>query len=106
MIDIEEKQLSEIRRILRDHVPECEVRLFGSRVSGTARKYSDIDLLLVSPEKIDPQRIALLKDAFSESDLPIIVDVIDWHTVTESFKNVIQDKTELLLAPRDSSEKK
>ncbi len=29
MIDVEEKYLAEIRRILGEHVPDCEVRVFG-----------------------------------------------------------------------------
>ena len=44
MIDIEEKYLSEIRRILTELVPDCEVRLFGSRIEGKAEKFSDLDI--------------------------------------------------------------
>jgi predicted nucleotidyltransferase len=104
MIDIEEEYLNELRRIFREHVPECEVRVFGSRVSGSARRFSDVDLLLVGPEKLDWRRIESLKDALSASDLPMIVDVIDWHAISEDFKNAIQDKTELLLTPTDNSD--
>ena len=45
MIDIEEKYLAEIRRILGEHVSDCEVRAFGSSVD------IEGDTLVVSAEK-------------------------------------------------------
>ena len=77
MIDLEEKYLVEIKRILAENMPDCEVRAFGSRVEGKAKKFSDLDLALVGSEKIDWRKIESLKDAFSSSDIPIIVDLID-----------------------------
>jgi predicted nucleotidyltransferase len=47
MIDIEERYLAEIQRILSEWAPDCEVRAFGSRIGGNAEKYSDLDLVLV-----------------------------------------------------------
>lgn len=41
MIDIDAKYLEMVKHILNNHVPECEVWFFGSRVTG-ARKYSDL----------------------------------------------------------------
>jgi predicted nucleotidyltransferase len=65
MIDLEEKYLLEIKRILAEHVPDCEVRAFGSRVNDKAKKFSDLDLALVGSEKIDWRKIESLKYAFS-----------------------------------------
>ena len=31
-----------------------------------------------------------LKEAFEQSDLPMRVDVLDWHTITDSFRKVIE----------------
>ena len=60
MIDIEEQYLDEIRRILAEHVPDCEVRAFGSRIEGTSREFSDLDLVLVGSEKLDWRKITCL----------------------------------------------
>jgi len=38
---------------------------------------------------------ALLRDAFSESDLPFKVDVVDWAEISESFRKVIEEKNEI-----------
>jgi predicted nucleotidyltransferase len=96
MIDIDEKYLAQIRRILGEHVPDCEVRAFGSRIEGKAKKFSDLDLALVGGEKLSWRRIESLKDAFSSSDIPIIVDVIDWHAISDEFRAVIENNYEVI----------
>lgn len=97
MIDLEPSFLDEVKRILREHAGGVEVRAFGSRVNGTARRYSDLDLALVSKEKIDWRRMEALKDAFAESNLPIQVDVLDWHTLSDSFRKIIENRYEIIL---------
>jgi predicted nucleotidyltransferase len=96
MIDIEEKYLTEIQRILNEQAPDCEVRVFGSRIEGNAEKYSDLDLVLLSDKKIDWRKIESLKDVFASSDLPIIVDVIDWNAISDEFKAVIEKHYEVI----------
>lgn len=100
MIDLSGEHLEEVRRILREHVPGVEVRAFGSRVQGQAREYSDLDLALVGDATFEWRQIEVIKDAFSESGLPFMVDVLDWHAISASFRaaiakrgfEVIQDK--------------
>lgn len=52
MIDLTPKSLETIQRILAEHVPQCEVRAFGSRVKWTATDYSDLDLAIVGSETL------------------------------------------------------
>jgi predicted nucleotidyltransferase len=103
MIDIEEKDLAEIQRILSEQAPDCEVRAFGSRIEGNAEKYSDLDLVLIGSKKLNWREIESLKDAFAASDLPIIVDVIDWHTLSDEFKAVIEKSCEIIKKGNDKS---
>jgi len=70
MVDLDEKYLDEIIWILAEKVSDCEVRAFGSRIEGKAKKFSDLDLALVDSEKLNWRRIESLKDAFSSSDHP------------------------------------
>jgi predicted nucleotidyltransferase len=97
MIDIEEKYLAEIRRILCEHVSDCEVRAFGSRLEGKAREFSDLDLVLVGSEKLNWRRIESLKDAFASSNLPMTIDVIDWHAISDEFRAIIENNYEVIL---------
>lgn len=91
MIDLEQEYLDEVLAILNEHAPDCEVRAYGSRVRGNAGKFSDLDLVLIGEEALDWKRMESIKDAFSESDLPIMVDVLDWRSISESFRSVILD---------------
>lgn len=100
MIDLDPHALEIVKRLLDEHMPEVEVRVFGSRVNATSRKYSDLDLALVAAEAVPPGRIEALKDAFSASDLPFQVDVLDWRAISPSFRAVIEQKFDVIHAPR------
>ena len=89
MIDLNPHHLETVRRILTEHVPACEVRAFGSRATWTAKDYSDLDLAIVGAGPLHRGALGRLKDAFEDSDLPIRVDVLDWHAISESFRNAI-----------------
>ena len=91
-IDISPTQIEAIAHILAEQVPECEVRAFGSRVKGTARKYSDLDLAVLGREQLGLRRLIKLTLAFEESNLPFNVDVLDWHSIPESFRRGIEGK--------------
>lgn len=83
--------------ILRRHVAGMEVWAFGSRVHGTAKPWSDLDLALISDVPIPMADIAALRDAFSESDLPWKVDLVDWAIATPGFRSLIERQYTVLL---------
>lgn len=89
MIDLSPNHLKTVQQMLEEHVPACEVRAFGSRVTQSAKKYSDLDLAVVGDAALDRHTLARLKKAFEDSDLPIQVDVLDWQEISPSFKEVI-----------------
>ena len=90
MIDLNPNHLATVQRILAEHVPECEVRAFGSRATWTAKDYSDIDLAIVGEGPLEWRTLGRLKEAFEESSLPMRVDVLDWHDISENFRKVIE----------------
>jgi predicted nucleotidyltransferase len=96
MIDIDEKYLAEIRRILSEQVPDCEVRAFGSRVEGKAKIFSDLDLVLIGTDKQDWRKIEQLKDALAASNLPMTVDVSDYNAISEEFRQIINKQYEVI----------
>ena len=89
MIDLAPHHLETVESILAEHVPDCEVRAFGSRAKWEGWEYSDLDLAVVRNNKHDWQTIPRLKEAFEESDLPIRVDVLDWHDLAEDFREAV-----------------
>lgn len=92
MLRINPRELEIVLGILKTYVPDIPVWAFGSRVHGENLKpYSDLDLVLVTEVPVDSQRFAELKDAFSESELPFKVDVLDWSTTNAQFQKLIQE---------------
>jgi predicted nucleotidyltransferase len=89
-IDVSATELAIIRNILQQFVPNQQVLAFGSRVKGTARKTSDLDLCIMSDEPISLTILGNLKDEFSLSDIPYKVDVLDWSTVSPDFRAIIK----------------
>lgn len=91
MIHLEPRHLESVRHILQRYVPEFEVWAFGSRVHGRNLKpFSDLDLAIITDQPLSPARYAALEEAFSESDLPFKVDIVDWATTSENFRTLIE----------------
>ena len=95
-IALNPNELTLIREILRTYVPECEVRAFGSRVRGVVHESSDLDLVVMTAAPLDILRLADLREAFSESDLPFRVDVLDWAETSEGFRRIIEQVNEVI----------
>ena len=91
-LQLDDQSLAEVTKILGDYVPRIKVWAFGSRATSTAKRFSDLDLVLEGDEPLAHGTIAKLKHAFSESDLPIRVDVVDWNALDPEFKEAIVDQ--------------
>ena len=93
LIDIRPDHWEIVQRILQEHVPNLEVWAFGSRAKWNAKAFSDLDLAIITDEPLPIDTSAALNEAFSESDLPWKVDVVDWASISKEFKDIIeQDK--------------
>ena len=98
MIDAKPEHLTEIRAILGEFVPGWEVRAFGSRVKGSAKPWSDLDLAIAGPSPMGWQSVERLIEAFQESTLPFRVDVLDWHEASPAFQAIIAENYAVLQA--------
>jgi len=91
ILDLLPEWLATVRHILAEHIPEAEVLAYGSRVQGTAHEGSDLDL--VGRDPVAPgqpqQSLAGLREALSSSNLPILVEVLDWAQIPETFRQEI-----------------
>lgn len=91
MIDLYPGYHQIVEHILRQYLPDYTVWAFGSRVSGTAKKYSDLDLAVITEEPLDFGLLGRVRDAFSESDLPFKVDLVDWAVTSREFQEIIRE---------------
>jgi len=90
-IDARQEDLAVILDILRAHLPaDTRVWVFGSRATGTARRYSDLDLALEWEKPLGLDLISEVTEALSESDLTYKVDVVDLWLVTPAFLAMIE----------------
>lgn len=96
MIDLDSSQLKIVQQILQQYIPEYEVRVFGSRVTGTASRFSDLDLALVGSKPLEWRLVEAINDAFAESDLAIMVDVLDWQRTSDVFREEVGELYEVI----------
>lgn len=88
-LQLTDAQRATLRRVLDATVPSARVAVFGSRATGRARPFSDVDLLILEPSPLPwAQRLALL-DALEASDLPFRVDVVEAATVPDAMRERI-----------------
>ncbi|MEO5338995.1 MAG: nucleotidyltransferase domain-containing protein [Magnetococcus sp. MYC-9] len=90
LVDIRPDHWEIVREILHKYVPDREVWAFGSRARWTAKQYSDLDLAVLGDEPLDLDIQAGMEEDFSESDLPFKVDVVDWATTAETFREIVE----------------
>ena len=89
-IDLKADQHKEVVRLLQHHLPDTEVWAYGSRVKGTARPASDLDLVTFASAGQN-EAISRLREAFDQSPLPFRVDLFVWDNVPEEFRKNIEE---------------
>ncbi len=77
---------------------KVEVLVFGSRVNGRAHSGSDLDIVLRLKDKqtINSNEFMNFKDSLKKSNLPFLVDALDWNQIPDSFKDNINQQYEVL----------
>ena len=70
----------------------------GSRATGKARPFSDLDLLVTQPPKLNWAQRAALRDGFEASRLPFRVDVVESAGLTSGVADRIRSERVDLLA--------
>lgn len=98
MINLDPKYINIIQKILEKHTPLAEVWAYGSRIKGTAHSGSDLDLVVISA--VSPKQLSAVRDALSESNLPILVDILEWDMLPETFRAEIHTAHELIYKPK------
>ena len=86
---ISEEDLDLIVNEIKQHLGNTlspKLYIYGSRVKGTARKFSDIDLLLIA-EKYDESTLKQID--FDELDVPYKVDFVLGKNLYSEYKDEI-----------------
>ena len=89
-LQIKSEELETVLSIIRLYCSKVTVWAFGSRVTRKASRYSDLDLVFIGQGRINDEIIISLKDSFTASSLPFRVDVLDWSSLDEGFKEIVK----------------
>jgi len=93
MLDINKSDFKILSNILNQQLNnDTEVFAFGSRVKNTARKYSDLDLLIKSEQPLNYLVLSDIQEALSESNLSFRVDLVEWQKIDDEFMANIKNQ--------------
>ena len=88
VLSVDERRL--VLEVLRANLPpEAKVWVFGSRVTGGARPYSDLDLAIDCGRPLSLDEAASLREVLTECDLPFRADLVDWQALDDRFREAI-----------------
>lgn len=88
-VDITLEHLRLVTDALQRYLPDCEVWAYGSRVSGYSWKYSDLDLVAVCRQPVNAMVKEDLLDELSETLIPYIIDLKDWNSIPQHWRDEI-----------------
>ena len=76
----------------------CHIIAYGSRVNGDAHDTSDLDLVIKSntDNSISVDEVIEFKYNLENSNIPILIEVLIWDKLPESFKSNILNRYEIL----------
>ncbi|MBQ8459044.1 nucleotidyltransferase domain-containing protein [bacterium] len=86
---IKEKYLNELLSIFDKYCPKAEIMAYGSRVGGDCHEGSDLDLAI---KNLDGIYLFELKEILRNSDIPFLIDIVEFEKVPESFQKEILRK--------------
>ena len=87
---LKEQEEQIIKMILKPYMDGFDFYYYGSRVKGNFEKTSDLDILIKGNNKFSYDLLETLKVLFDNSDLPFIVNFVDYYSIDENFYNLIK----------------
>lgn len=87
MLHIEPHNKAELLVILAP-AKEYDIRAYGSRVKGTHRTFSDLDLCFM--KEMPWEELDNIREKLTESNLPFFVSIVPWSKLNSNFQELIQ----------------
>ena len=88
-IDISSEQRGVLLSLLKKHLPNTRTWVYGSRARFTAKKSSDLDMVVFARSG-QKRQVGDLREALEQSDLPFRVDLFVWDDMPEGFQKKIE----------------
>lgn len=90
MTSYTEKYREIIVPIILKHLPNAKIILYGSRARKQERPGSDIDVAIDVGKPIESHTMAMIRGDVEESNLPILFDIVDFHSLSEDMVKAIK----------------
>jgi uncharacterized protein len=90
MIELKPQHIELAQTILSTHLPRAQLQAFGSRTTGKAKPFSDLDLAVLDDARFSDSELATARYALEESALPIRVDLVRWSQLPSALRSVIE----------------
>jgi predicted nucleotidyltransferase len=91
MISLSSDEQTTLKQVVKTYATDqpYQVYVFGSRATGKAKRYSDIDLALIGQKPVPIRILSSLHEALENSRLPYVVDVVDFQTASQQLREQI-----------------
>lgn len=79
---------------------KVEIWIYGSRIKGTNHDASDLDMVIKPLNEDEPfllDELEIFKQALEQSNIPILIQVLSWQHIPQSFKKIIKQRYDVLL---------
>jgi len=85
---VKDEYLNMLLSIFEDYCPKAKIWAYGSILGGDAHSGSDLDLVV---KDFGDKNCSLseLKNLFSESDMPFLIDIVVFDDLPKSFQDEI-----------------
>ena len=87
-LQISSSILQQIQSIIHKLYPEALVWAYGSRVKGNCHAGSDLDLVVIDFGSGEGST-SILREAFSNSSIPFLIDIRYWAKLPKHFQDEI-----------------
>ena len=101
MNDYYNKYLTMLKNIILSSIDKSKYKvfLFGSRVSGSDKRYSDIDIGILGDKPLGRAYYRII-NKIEACDIPYKVDIVDFNLVDKKFKEIALQKVEIWNDPK------
>ncbi len=93
-LNVSPEHLNQIKAILKQNAPNLEVWAYGSRINDSCHDASDLDLVIRNPNNLQKpmDNLSQIKQSFIDSNLPFLVDLMDWASLPTSYREEINKR--------------
>ncbi len=97
VLELPSKYRDELESIIQEYIPNAEVWAFGSRINQQNHESSDLDLAIHNIQA--STSLDKFKSAITNSNIPILIDILNWENIPQSFKDEILKQHVVIYKP-------